>query len=62
LSKKNIFGQPIFLLIIVEHNFCYNVFMSFWDPILALFGLPRPKKRRIFAVDENLQLPGAAGG
>ena len=28
--------------------------MSFWDPILAFFGLPRPKKRRIFAVDEDI--------
>jgi len=28
--------------------------MSFWDPILALFGLPRPKKRRAFEVDEDI--------
>lgn len=28
--------------------------MSFWDPILALFGLPRPKRRRAFELDEDI--------
>ncbi|HEX7393516.1 MAG TPA: helix-turn-helix transcriptional regulator [Anaerolineaceae bacterium] len=30
--------------------------MSFWDPILALFRLPKPKKRRSFEVDEDIYL------
>jgi DNA-binding CsgD family transcriptional regulator len=28
--------------------------MSFWDPILALFSLPRPKRRRAFELDEDI--------
>ncbi len=30
--------------------------MSFWDPLLALFKLPKPRKRRAFELDEDIYL------
>jgi len=38
----------------LEQIFCYNNNMSFWDPLLALFSLPKPRKRRAFELDEDI--------
>jgi DNA-binding CsgD family transcriptional regulator len=40
----------------LEQKFCYNGFMGFWDAMRALFGLPKPKKRRAFDLDEDIYL------